>query len=89
VNIGTRPRSDLDLAIKDVGHGITSVQDVGARLEVAEIILDHYKKAKTWAETMGGGRQLDSSSMYGVVRQEAGLDFKSDVVNRSEKETNS
>lgn len=77
--IGERPRSDLTLAIKDVQHGITSAQDVGTRLEVAEVVMEHYKKAQVWADEHGGG-QLDSSSMYGVIRQEAGLDFKSDIV---------
>lgn len=39
----------------------------------------HYKEAEMWADKHDG-RSLDSSSMYGVVRQEAGLDFESDVV---------
>jgi hypothetical protein len=62
-----------------VKHGITSAQEVGVRLEVAETILAHYETAKSWSDEHGG-RQLDSSSMYGTIRQEAGLDFESDMV---------
>ncbi|TVY75727.1 Glyoxylate/succinic semialdehyde reductase [Lachnellula suecica] len=76
---GERPRSDLKLAIKDVGHGITCAENVGTRLKIAEVALAHLKEAKSYADD-NGGRALDSTSMYGTIRREAGLDFRSDLV---------
>ena len=75
---GERPRSDLTLAIKDVGHGIESAKEVGARLKVAEMTMEHLVAARKWAEKED--RSLDSSAVYGMVRQEAGLDFRTDTV---------
>ena len=71
---GERPWSDLQLALKDVGHGIRCAEEVGARLHVGETALRHLEEASR------EDRPLDSSSMYGVLRREAGLDFASDVV---------
>lgn len=79
---GTQPWSDLNLAIKDVGHGITCAEKSGTRLEIGEVALEHLKAAKEWADSdgRGGGRALDSSAMYGILRENAGLDFESSVV---------
>lgn len=75
---GDRPFSDLQLALKDVGHGITCAEQAGTRLEVAEVALGHLKEAGEFAEREG--RLLDSSSMYGVLRVRAGLDFETEHV---------
>ncbi|KAF5677369.1 gamma hydroxybutyrate dehydrogenase [Fusarium heterosporum] len=75
---GDRPWSDLNLAIKDVGHGIALAEQSGARLEVAEVALKHLTDAKQFSETEG--RPLDSSSMYGILRKEADLSFETDLV---------
>lgn len=75
---GERPWSDLNLALKDVGHGITCAEQSGARLEVAEVALKHLKDASRFSEAEN--RPLDSSSMYGVLRAEAGLPFETDFV---------
>ncbi|KAI8676249.1 hypothetical protein NCS56_00512200 [Fusarium sp. Ph1] len=81
---GDRPWSDLNLALKDVGHGITCAEQAGTRLEVAEVAIKHLKEASQFSEAEG--RPLDSSSMYGVLRKEAGLPFESDLVKeRDEK----
>ncbi|EWG46950.1 hypothetical protein FVEG_07217 [Fusarium verticillioides 7600] len=81
---GDRPWSDLNLAIKDVGHGITLAEQSGARLEVAEVAIKHLIDAKQFSEAEG--RPLDSSSMYGILRKEAGLSFETDLVKeRDEK----
>ncbi|KAH6720689.1 NAD binding domain of 6-phosphogluconate dehydrogenase-domain-containing protein [Leptodontidium sp. MPI-SDFR-AT-0119] len=74
-----KPWSDLNLAIKDVGHGITAAENAGTRLKIGEVVLGHLKEAKEYSESHGG-RSLDSSSMYGVIRKEAGLDFETDLV---------
>ncbi|OLN96869.1 putative 3-hydroxyisobutyrate dehydrogenase, mitochondrial 1 [Colletotrichum chlorophyti] len=75
---GDRPWSDLGLALKDVGHGIDCAGKSGSRLEVAEVALKHLEAAKAFSDAQG--RPLDSSSMYGVLRQEAGLPFETDLV---------
>ncbi|KAH7122983.1 NAD binding domain of 6-phosphogluconate dehydrogenase-domain-containing protein [Dactylonectria macrodidyma] len=81
---GERPWSDLNLALKDVGHGITCADQAGAKLEVAEVALKHLKEASKFSEDEG--RPLDSSSMYGVLRTQAGLPFETDYVKeRDEK----
>lgn len=71
---GQRPQSDLGLAIKDVGHGLSVARDVGVRLHVGEVCMRHLREAE--AEK----RVLDSSALYGVLRREAGLGFESEVV---------
>lgn len=77
---GSRPWSDLILAIKDVGHGIDCGSEAGARLPVGEVVLAHLGQAKEVADAEG--RELDSSSLYGVVRRGAGLAFATELVER-------
>lgn len=76
-----KPWSDLDLGIKDVGHGVDCAAQVGVELTVANTALENLRKAKQWSDA-NGGRKLDSSSLYGVVRQDAGLDFRTDFVKK-------
>lgn len=78
---GEQPWSGLDLGLKDVGHGISFAEDVGVKLEVGEVVVEHMKRAKEYAVTQGD-RAMDSSSLYGVVRQDAGLDFETDLVKK-------
>ena len=73
---GTRPMSDLNLALKDVSHGISCAESAGTKLPVADIALGNLKEAKEWS-IKNGDRALDSSSMYGVLRERAGLGFES------------
>lgn len=75
---GDRPWSDLNLAIKDVSHGIALAEQSGTKLEVAEVAIKHLKDAKKFSDNER--RPLDSSSMYGILRKEAGLDFETDLV---------
>lgn len=42
-------------------------------------MLEHLKEAKIYSENQGG-RALDSSSLYGVVRRNAGLEFGTELV---------
>jgi len=49
------------------------------RLEVGEVVLGHLMEAKKFSDE-SGGRILDSSSLYGIVRRDAGLDFETRVV---------
>jgi 3-hydroxyisobutyrate dehydrogenase-like beta-hydroxyacid dehydrogenase len=80
------PWSNLDLAIKDVGHGVDVARKAGVSLEVGETALEHLKRAKMYAEGEGGGRRLDSSALYGVVRQDSGLDFRTEFVTKRDRE---
>ncbi|RGP79021.1 oxidoreductase yfjr [Fusarium longipes] len=81
---GDRPWSDLNLAIKDVGHGIALAEQSGTKLEVAEVAIKHLKDAKKFSDSEK--RPLDSSSMYGILRTESGLTFETDLVKeRDEK----
>ncbi|KXH28251.1 hypothetical protein CSIM01_09769 [Colletotrichum simmondsii] len=75
-----RPWSDLSLAMKDVGHGLSCAEQAGVRLHIADIAAGHLKEAKKVSDTQG--RAFDSSSLYGVVRTEAGLDFETDLVKK-------
>lgn len=86
--LGQKAWSDLNLAIKDVQHGIDCAQAVGTRLKVAEVAMEHLKRAKEYSNN-NNERSLDSSSLYGVIRQDAGLDFRNDIVmsRPEEKET--
>ncbi|KAI0487218.1 hypothetical protein F4859DRAFT_501769 [Xylaria cf. heliscus] len=76
---GETPWSDLNLALKDVGHGVDSAEQAGVSLEVGKTALEHLKRAKGYSEE-NGGRLLDSSSLYGIVRQDSGLDFRTEHV---------
>lgn len=69
----------MNLAIKDVGHAVTSAKDAGVQLEVGELTLAHLRAAVQYAEAQGG-RPLDSSSVYGIIRQGAGLDFETGFI---------
>jgi 3-hydroxyisobutyrate dehydrogenase-like beta-hydroxyacid dehydrogenase len=69
---------DISLAMKDVRHAMNCAKSVGARLEVSEVALKHLETANNFAID-NGGRALDSSSMFGTIRLEAGLDFYTDL----------
>ncbi|KAK1540862.1 6-phosphogluconate dehydrogenase [Colletotrichum paranaense] len=66
---------DVALAMKDLRHALTCAKDAGTKLETSEAALRHMEKAREFEAV----RPLDSSSMYGAVRLEAGLDFYSDA----------
>lgn len=78
-----RPWSDLNLALKDVGHGITCARDAGANVPVGDVVQKHLEQAKEFSDARG--RPLDSSSMYGVLRRQAGLDFETDLVKERDR----
>ncbi|PWY86644.1 6-phosphogluconate dehydrogenase C-terminal domain-like protein [Aspergillus heteromorphus CBS 117.55] len=77
---GERPWSDLQLAIKDVGLGVECAEKAGTNLPIADVVLKHLEEARQYGEM--NDRALDSSSMYGVLRERAGLGFESEVVKR-------
>lgn len=85
---GQAPNSGLELGIKDVGHGVNLAKDAGMRLAIGEMYLEAAREAKAYGD--GRARRCDSSSVFGVVRQRAGLDFETGVVkerDEAKKET--
>ncbi|KAF2018759.1 NAD(P)-binding protein [Aaosphaeria arxii CBS 175.79] len=81
---GEGPYSDLDLGIKDVGHGLGIARDNDMTLEVGELSMRAMEKAREYG--VERGRKLDSSSVYGAVRLNAGLEFENDTVKRRDVE---
>ncbi|KAH9870413.1 hypothetical protein IAQ61_005888 [Plenodomus lingam] len=80
---GRAPSSGLELGIKDVGHGVGLATEKGMRLEIGELYLDAAREAKAYGDERG--RRCDSSSVFGIVRRRAGLEFETDgVKNRDE-----
>lgn len=76
--MGEKPWSDLNLALKDVGHGIQCAEEMKMKLPVGDLVLGHLQEAKAYSDEQA--RSLDSSSMYGVLRRKAGLDFETQLV---------
>ncbi|KAI1427330.1 hypothetical protein F5Y12DRAFT_738469 [Xylaria sp. FL1777] len=81
---GEAPWSDLNLGLKDVGHGVDSAKQVGVSLKVGDTALEHLKRAKMYSDE-NGHRPLDSSSLYGIVRQDSGLDFRTEYVKKRDQ----
>jgi 3-hydroxyisobutyrate dehydrogenase-like beta-hydroxyacid dehydrogenase len=73
---GDLPRSGLELGIKDVGIGVAMAES--GVLTVGDAYLEAARDAKAWGDDRA--RRMDSSSVYGVVRQRAGLEFETDLV---------
>lgn len=77
---GQAPNSGLELGMKDVGHGLSIADGVGVQLKVGELSMGAMEEAKKFGDDKG--RKLDSSSVFGAVRQRAGLDFETGFVKR-------
>ncbi|KAL4880750.1 hypothetical protein BJY04DRAFT_190749 [Aspergillus karnatakaensis] len=72
--LDTRPGFGVSLAIKDADHALSIANDVKAKLPGLELANINMKASRDYA-----GECLDSSSMYGVLRMEAGLPFWNDT----------
>lgn len=68
--LDTRPGFGVSLAIKDADHAFAVAKEQGVELPGLEIARENMVKAREY-----GGECLDSSSMYGILRQKAGLEF--------------
>lgn len=66
----SRPGFGVSLAIKDANHALSIAKDNGVELPSVELARDNMSSAREY-----GGECLDSSSMYGILRQKAGLAF--------------
>lgn len=72
---GGKAGFDVELSMKDARHALNCAKTAGTRLEVSEVALKHMEQARALLPD----RALDSSSMYGTIRKEAGLDFYTDL----------
>ena len=63
----------VELAMKDARHALKYTNDAGTRFEDLEVALAHMETASKLAASIGR-RPMDSASMYGALRQDAGLD---------------
>ncbi|KAJ5247567.1 hypothetical protein N7468_002550 [Penicillium chermesinum] len=68
--LDSRPGFGVSLAIKDAKHAMTMAEAAGVKLPGLEVARENMEAARDYA-----GECLDSSSMYGVLRQKAGLEF--------------
>lgn len=68
--LGTPPGFAVTLATKDAGHAIRIAKENGTRIPTIETALTRMEAAREFA-----GDSLDSSSVYGAARLEAGLPF--------------
>ncbi|KAH8426252.1 NAD(P)-dependent oxidoreductase [Aspergillus melleus] len=68
--LDSRPGFSVDNAIKDANHAMDLAQDHDAYLPGLKVARKNMVAARDYA-----GPCLDSSSMYGMLRQQAGLEF--------------
>lgn len=66
----SRPGFGVSLAIKDANHAMSMAEEHGVKLPGLEVARQNMETARDYA-----GECLDSSSMYGTLRQQAGLEF--------------
>lgn len=71
--LDSRPGFGVSLAIKDANHAMTIAEERGVKLPGLELARKNMEAARDY-----GGECLDSSSMYGTLRQQAGLEFWND-----------
>ncbi|RDW90640.1 NAD(P)-dependent oxidoreductase [Aspergillus mulundensis] len=68
--LNTRPGFGVSLAIKDADHALSIANKTNTKLPGLELASNNMRAAREY-----GGECLDSSSMYGVLRMQAGLPF--------------
>ncbi|EKV06154.1 6-phosphogluconate dehydrogenase family protein [Penicillium digitatum] len=68
--LNSRPGFRVSLAIRDSRHAMSMAQEQGVELPGLEIARANMEAAREY-----GGECLDSSAMYGTLRQKAGLEF--------------
>lgn len=68
--LDSRPGFGVSLAIKDAKHAMDMAQEFGVNLPGLELARGNMEAARDYA-----GECLDSSAMYGTLRQQSGLEF--------------
>ncbi|USP74522.1 6-phosphogluconate dehydrogenase nad-binding [Curvularia clavata] len=82
---GQAPPSGLELGIKDVGHAVGLARENDMQLRIGAMYLEAAEEAKKYGEERG--RRCDSSAIFGVVRQRAGLGFENEAVKERDGST--
>lgn len=77
---GAKPSFAVELAIKDGAHAQTIAQATGVPTPTLNAAMAHLRRARA-----GQQGELDSTAMYGQLRQDGGLGFFSDAVSPSRK----
>lgn len=68
--LDSRPGFGVSLSIKDANHALTMAKDHNVELPALQLAQENMEAAREY-----GGECLDSSSMYGILRQKAGMEF--------------
>ncbi|KAI9931888.1 hypothetical protein ASPWEDRAFT_493460 [Aspergillus wentii DTO 134E9] len=68
--LDSRPGFGVSLAIKDAKHASTIAKEHSVELPGLQVAQENMEAAREY-----GGECLDSSSMYGILRQKAGMEF--------------
>lgn len=68
--LDTRPGFGVSLSIKDANHALAMAKDHNVELPTLQVSQKNMEAAREY-----GGECLDSSSMYGILRQKAGMEF--------------
>lgn len=69
-SLDSRPGFGVSHAIKDANHAFAIAKEHNVELPGLQVAQDNMVAAREYA-----GECLDSSSMYGILRQKAGLEF--------------
>ena len=76
-NANTKPLFGVDLARKDVKHVLELAKTSGAKMDNMEVADKHLESVQKHMGSRG-----DIAGIYGAVRQEAGLKFENDSVDK-------
>ena len=68
--LDAHPGFGVSLSIKDAKHAASMAKDHNVELSGLKVAQENMEAARAYA-----GECLDSSSMYGILRQKAGLEF--------------
>lgn len=77
---GTKPSFAIELAIKDGSHAQTIAKATGVPTPTLDAAMGHLRSARAGQEG-----ELDSTAMYGQLREQGGLGFFSEAVSQSRK----
>lgn len=77
---GQNPSFAVELAVKDGLHAQTIAKATGVPTPTLDAAMDHLRCARTSQKG-----ELDSTCMYGQLREEGGLNFFSDAVSETRK----
>ncbi|ANB11491.1 hypothetical protein AWJ20_4303 [Sugiyamaella lignohabitans] len=75
------PYFTVQNGLKDSGHAISLAKEHGVKLPTLDVARQHLHEAEKLSDVK---KNLDASSIYGILRTHAGLDFENDAVKKRE-----